>query len=191
MPANTLFVKNMVCHRCILAAEDILKKLDIPFHKIVLGEIHLSSTISQEQRDLISSHFISIGLEIIDDRISGLIEKIKKMVVGKARMEADEPEHSIKLSVYLNEKLGREYTHISSLFSSVEGRTIENYYIEQRVEKVKELLVYNEMNLSEIAYQMDYSSPAHLSSQFKKITGLTPSHFKELGSHKRKLLDQI
>ena len=96
-----------------------------------------------------------------------------------------------KLSIYLSQNLHHEYTYLSSFFSSVEGRTIENYFIEQRIEKVKELLVYKEMSLSEISFELEYSSVAHLSNQFKKITGLTPSHFKEVGSARRKMLDQV
>jgi len=112
-------------------------------------------------------------------------------VLKKARNEANEKEMKTKLSSFLSTHLHYEYTYLSSFFSSVEGRTIENYFIEQRIEKVKELLVYKEMTLSEIAFEMDYSSVAHLSNQFKKITGLTPSHFKQIGSMKRKLLDQV
>ena len=103
----------------------------------------------------------------------------------------NEKERKTKLSAYLSQHLHHEYTYLSSFFSSVEGRTIENYFIEQRIEKVKELLVYKEMNLSQIAFDMEYSSVAHLSSQFKKITGLTPSHFKQVGSIRRKLLDKV
>ena len=191
MASNILFVKNMVCHRCILAVTDILMDLSIPFQLVTIGEIHLSESIAKEQNNLLSTSLIQIGLELIDNRMHGLVEKIKQLVLIKARKEVVEREHKMKLSVFLSEKLHHEYTYLSSLFSSVEGRTIENYFIDQRIEKVKELLVYNEMTLSEIAFEMDYSSVAHLSNQFKKISGLTPSHFKRVGSHKRKLLDHI
>ncbi|MBI3235492.1 MAG: helix-turn-helix transcriptional regulator [Bacteroidetes bacterium] len=127
----------------------------------------------------------------INNKASGTIEKIKQLVIKKARNEVVEKEIKMKLSAYLLQHLHHEYTYLSSFFSSVEGRTIENYFIEQRIEKVKELLVYKEMTVSEIAFDMEYSSVAHLSSQFKKITGLTPSHFKQVGSQKRKLLDKI
>jgi AraC-like DNA-binding protein len=188
---EVLLVKNMVCHRCLLAVEDVLKKSAIPFTKVITGEIHLPGKIAQKQIDELGTSLASIGLELIDNRMSGLIEKIKQLVIKKARIEVDAKEGKKNLSAYLSQNLHHEYTYLSSFFSSVEGRTIENYFIEQRIEKVKELLVYNEMTLSNIAFELDYSSVAHLSNQFKKITGLTPSHFKEIGSAKRKMLDKI
>ena len=191
MSAEILFVKNMVCHRCILAVEDVLKNAAIPFKQVITGEIHLTQELTDEQNISLCTQLVTIGLELIDNRMSGTIEKIKQLVIKKARYEVVEKDANLKLSVYLSQHLHHEYTYLSSFFSAVEGRTIENYCIEQRIEKVKELLVYNEMTLSEISFEMEYSSVAHLSAQFKKITGLTPSHFKEVGSHKRKLLDHI
>lgn len=191
MPVEVLFVKNMVCHRCILAVEELLKYVAIPFQQVITGEIHLQKTITKQQIAVLSAGLAKIGLELIDNRMSGTIEKIKQQVIKKARNEVDEKEIKLKLSVYISQHLHHEYTYLSSFFSSVEGRTIENYFIEQRIEKVKELLVYREMSLSQIAFELEYSSVAHLSNQFKKITGLTPSHFKQVGSHKRKLLDQV
>lgn len=191
MSSNILLVKNMVCHRCMLAVENALRDTAIPFEKVDIGEIHLKEKISSEQNNLLSSKLGAIGLELIDNRMSGMIEKLKQLIIKKARNEVDEKENKIKLSVYLSHHLHHEYTYLSSFFSSVEGRTIENYFIEQRIEKVKELLVYKEMNLSQIAFDMEYSSVAHLSNQFKKVTGLTPSHFKKVGSMKRKLLDEV
>jgi len=181
----------MVCHRCVLAVEDVLTRLSIPFNKVTIGEIHFSGEIAQEQMDKLSLGLAAIGLKLIDNRMSGMIEKIKQLVIKKARNEVEEKEKKTKLSIYISQNLHHEYTYLSSLFSSVEGRTIENYFIEQRIEKVKELLVYKEMSLSEIHYELDYSSVAHLSNQFKKITGLTPSHFKKIGADKRKMLDQV
>ena len=181
----------MVCQRCVLAVEDVLVRLAIAFNKVIIGEIHFSEDITQEQINKLGSGLASIGLELIDNRMSGIIEKIKQLVIKKARNEVTEKEKKTKLSIYLSQNLHHEYTYLSSLFSSVEGRTIENYFIEQRIEKVKELLVYKEMSLSEIHYELDYSSVAHLSNQFKKITGLTPSHFKKIGADKRKMLDQV
>jgi AraC-like DNA-binding protein len=181
----------MVCHRCVLAVEDILKKTGISFQKVVTGEIHLESEPGGEQKELLTKNLAGIGLELIDNRMSGLIERIKQLVIKKARNEVGEKENKTKLSNYLSDKLHHEYTYLSSFFSSVEGRTIENYFIEQRIEKAKELLVYGQLTLSEIAYELEYSSVAHLSSQFKKITGLTPSYFKQVGTQKRKSLDHI
>ncbi|HEX7847319.1 MAG TPA: AraC family transcriptional regulator [Chitinophagaceae bacterium] len=188
---KVLLVKNMVCHRCLLAVEEILKQSGIPFLKVTTGEIYLTSTITDTQTHLLAESLRSIGLELIDNRMSGLIEKVKQLVIKKARNEVGDNETKTKLSVYLSQNLHHEYTYLSHFFSSIEGRTIENYFIEQRIEKVKELLVYNEMSLSEIHHLLEYSSVAHLSNQFKKITGLTPSHFKEVGSAKRKMLDKI
>lgn len=181
----------MVCHRCALAVEDILRKAGISFQKVVTGEIYLEEEIGGEQKEQLKKDLAGIGLELIDNRMSGLIEKIKQLVIKKARNVVGETDNKTKLSNYLSDKLHHEYTYLSSFFSSVEGRTIENYFIEQRIEKAKELLVYGQLTLSEIAYELEYSSVAHLSSQFKKITGLTPSYFKQVGTQKRKSLDHI
>lgn len=191
MSQEILFVKNMVCHRCVLAVEDVLKKEAMPFQKVIAGEIHLAEKLYEGKNELLKTRLNAIGLELIDNRMSGLIEKIKQLVIKKARNEVDEKENKIKLSAWLSQHLHHEYTYLSSFFSSVEGRTIENYFIEQRIEKVKEMLVYNEMTLSQISFEMEYSSVAHLSNQFKKITGLTPSHFRKVGSIKRKMIDHI
>lgn len=191
MGNDILPVKNMVCHRCILAVEEILNEHTIPFRKVIAGEIHLQESITPLQNDLLHSGLNKIGLELIDGKMGGMIENIKQLVIKKARNEVDEKEVKIKLSSFLSSHLHYEYTYLSSLFSSTEGRTIENYFIEQRIEKVKELLVYNEMTLTDIAFELEYSSVAHLSNQFRKVTGLTPSHFREVGSQKRKLLDQV
>ena len=191
MSSVILVVKNMVCHRCTLAVEEVLRNSAIRYDQVITGEIHLPEDITSEQNDLLRKNLSKIGIELIDNRMSGMIEKIKQLVLKKARNEVNEKEMKTKLSSFLSTHLHYEYTYLSSFFSSVEGRTIENYFIEQRIEKVKELLVYKEMTLSEIAFEMDYSSVAHLSNQFKKITGLTPSHFKQIGSMKRKLLDQV
>ena len=191
MSDNVLLVKNMVCRRCLMAVENVLANASASYQQVIVGEIHLVQPLSEEQYRSVSSGLAAIGLELIDNRTSGLIEKIKQLVTKKARKEVDEKEHKMNLSAYLSQSLYHEYTYLSSLFSAVEGRTIENYFIQQRIEKVKELLVYNEMTLSAIAFEMDYSSVAHLSNQFKQITGLTSSHFKKVGSEKRKLLDQL
>lgn len=191
MSYTILLVKNMVCHRCILAVEEILRNESIPFQKIIFGEIHLSDELSPDKKEGLTKELEAVGFELIDNHSSALIEKIKKLVIRKARNEADEKERTIKLSHYLSGNVNHEYTYLSSLFSSVEGRTIENYFIEQRIEKAKELLVYGQLTLSQIAFDLDYSSVAHLSAQFKKITGLTPTHFKEIGIAKRISLDKI
>ena len=191
MAPRLLLVKNMVCSRCVLAVEDILSRNEIPFQKVVFGEIHLTNEISQSQKDVLIAALGNIGFELIDNHLSGVIEKIKQHIIMKSRNQVSPEERRLKLSHYLSGKLNYEYTHLSSLFSSVEGRTIENLYIEHRIEKAKELLIYGTMTLSEISFELDYSSTAHLSNQFKKVTGLTPSHFKKLGTLKRKALDKV
>jgi AraC family transcriptional regulator len=191
MSPTTLLVKNMVCHRCILAVEDNLQNEKISFQKVSFGEINLNGEISKDQKERLAEKLTAIGFELIDNYAGGLIEKIKSLVIKRARNEVDENETNIKLSHYLSEKVNHEYTYLSSLFSSVEGRTIERYFIEQRIEKAKELLIYGQLTLSQIAFDLEYSSVAHLSTQFKKITGLTTTSFKETGMAKRKPLDKI
>lgn len=190
MSPEVLFVKNMVCHRCILAVESQLENMAIAYKQVITGEIFLLEKLRPEKQNLLASQLSKIGLELMDNRMSSMVEKIKQLLIKKARNEVDEKENKMKLSAYLSQHLYHEYTYLSSFFSSVEGRTIESYFIEQRIEKVKELLAYNEMTLSAIANDMEYSSVAHLSHQFKQITGLTPSHFKR-AKITRKLLDQV
>jgi AraC-like DNA-binding protein len=181
----------MVCNRCVLIIENILRQLEIPYHQILVGEIHLYNDLDDLKRIKLKAQLEAIGLDLISDRLNQLIEKTKHLILRKARNEISGDERKHKLSYYLTEKLSLDYSYLSHLFSSYEGRTIENYFIEQRIEKAKELLVYGELNLSEIAHELDYSSVAHLSTQFKKTTGLTPSHFKNSGKQKLKSLDQV
>ncbi len=181
----------MVCNRCVLTVENILEKTNIPYQKVLFGEIHVMDSFTPLQKQQLQESLEKVGFELIDNHTSGLVEKIKKHVIAKARNDVSEQEGRLNLSAYLTSKLNYEYTHLSSLFSGIEGRTIENYFIEQRIEKAKELLIYGQKTLSEIAYELEYSSTAHLSSQFKKVTGLTPSHFKEVGAAKRKSLDKV
>ncbi len=186
-----LHIKNMVCNRCVLALENMLKQLEIPYHQILVGEVHLYNELDELKRIQLIEQLKAIGLELVSNRLNQLIEKTKQLILRKARNEISGQERKQKLSFYLTEKLSLDYSYLSHLFSSYEGRTIENYFIEQRIEKTKELLVHGELNLSEIAYELDYSSVAHLSTQFKKTTGFTPSHFKNTGKHKLKSLDQV
>jgi AraC-like DNA-binding protein len=185
-----LLVKNMVCTRCLLTVEEILKKASVAYEKVLLGEIHLNGPLLDNRRQELQEDLKRVGFELIDNHTGSLVEKLKRYVILKARNEAG-PDNRLKLSVYLSAKLNYEYTHLSSLFSMVEGKTIENFFIDQRIEKAKELLVYGQMTLSQIARELDYSSPAHLSSQFKKVTGLTPSHFRDVGAAKRKSIDNV
>lgn len=168
-----------------------MQQESIPFDKVLFGELHLQHELSPDQKERLVKRLVEVGFEMIDNHSSALIEKIKQLIINKARNEADEKDSNLKLSHYLSGKVNHEYTYLSSLFSSVEGRTIENYFIEQRIEKAKELLVYGQLTLSQIAFDLEYSSVAHLSAQFKKVTGLTPSYFKEIGATKRKSLDNV
>ena len=191
MNPTIILVKNMVCLRCVSAVEAILNNASISFQKVIFGEIHLTEPINDRQKESLKTSFEHAGFELIDNQNTRLIEKIKQLVIKRARAEVLGEEAKKKLSVYLSEEVHHEYTYLSSLFSLVESRTIENYFIEQRIEKAKELLIYGELTLSLIAGSLEYSSATHLSTQFKKITGLTPSHFKLVKENKRKSLDLL
>lgn len=191
MKPSVLLVKNMVCKRCVLTVEAILSKAGIAYEKVLLGEIHTNHTITDQQRINLVSELEKVGFELIDGHTTSLIEKAKQLITKRARNEDQKSGAKLNLSDYLSEQLNYEYTHLSSMFSAIEGRTIEQYFIEQRIEKAKELIVYRQLTLSEIALELNYSSIAHLSSQFKKVTGLTPSHYKEVGAAKRKSLDKV
>ena len=171
-----LYVKNMVCIRCKMIVQQLLRKLDIYYLSIELGEVEIVENISPgrllEFKELLSGY----GLELLDNRKSILIEKIKKVIVELIHYD-DEP-LKINFSNHLSKKLNHDYTYLANLFSETEGINIEHYIIKHKIERVKELLAHNELSLTEISYNLHYSSVAHLSNQFKKVTGLTPSHFK-------------
>jgi AraC family transcriptional regulator len=186
-----LLVKNMVCHRCILSVQQILAELNIHYTEVTIGEVYIENVLTPKQTQTLDQKLRTVGFQIINNQQTALIEKIKQLIILKARNEVEVPEKTWKLSLYITHHIPHEYTYLSSMFSEVEGRTIEHYFIEQRIEKVKELLVYDQLNLSEIAFQLDYSSVAHLSAQFKKVTGLTPTHFKSIGEKKRKAIDEV
>lgn len=179
----------MVCIRCKMVVKESLSKLGIPFKTIELGEIDLEESLTLSQRDLLRSDLLSYGLELMDDKKSVLIERIKHVIIEHVHY-SDEP-LIINFSVFLSQKLNYDYTYLANLFSEVQGITIEKFIIMHKIERVKELLVYNELNLTEIAYLMHYSSVSHLSNQFKKVTGLTPSHFKILREKRRIMLENL
>lgn len=179
----------MVCNRCISAVKQELEKLKLPAASIVLGEVQLTKEPSEKQLIQLKQNLAAIGFEVLDDNKKKLIEKIKNIIIGQVHHNATDDPHNF--SAILSKKLNKDYSYLSGLFSGVEGITIEKYIINQKIEKAKELIIYNEMNFSEIAYQLGYSSVAHLSAQFKKITGLTPSHFKKAGGLNRKPIDKI
>lgn len=184
-----LFIKNMVCNRCIMTVESQLEKLNLKIKDIQLGEVTLEENLTTEQKEELNHALRSFGFEIIDDKKSRLIEQIKKQIIELVHNLNND--FKTNLSDLLSNRLNHDYNYLSNLFSDVEGRTIENYFIAQKIEKVKELLVYDELTLSEIAFKMNYSSVAYLSNQFKKVTGLTPSHFKKIRKNRRQPLDQV
>ena len=184
-----LFVKNMVCHRCIIVLDEQLKALGLTPQSINLGEITFTQELSSDEIQAIKQALLPLGFEVMNDKKSVLIEKIKSIIINLIHNQDNKL--SFNLSEILSSELSRDYGALSRLFSEVEGRTIEKFFIAQKIERVKELLVYDELTLSEIAYQLNYSSVAHLSNQFKKVTGLTPSFFKQIKDNKRKSLDEV
>jgi len=179
----------MVCNRCKMIVKSELEKLGIHPETIDLGEVTLSQELQSGQKDQITSTFEKLGFELIDDKKSKYIEKIKSLIIELVHQQNSQL--NTTLSDYLSRNVYHDYFFLSNLFSEVEGITIEKYFIAQKIEKVKELLAYGELSLTEIADQLHYSSSAHLSNQFKKVTGLSPSHFKNIRSNQRKSLDEV
>ena len=179
----------MVCDRCIIVVRQELEKLNINATSIALGEVETKDALSNQQLLQLQSNLANTGFELLDDNKKKLIDKIKTVIIEQIHYSDTDDKHTF--SEILSQKLHKDYSYLSALFSDVESITIEKYIINQKIEKVKELLVYDELNLSEIAYKLGYSSVAHLSAQFKKVTGLTPSYFKKLGGLHRKPLDKV
>jgi YesN/AraC family two-component response regulator len=179
----------MVSTSCKNAARDALKEMGLHFIILELGEVELMETLSSNQREELKTKLLASGLELMDDKRSVLIERIKNVVIQMVHY-SDEV-LLINFSDYLSEKLQLDYTYMSNLFSEVQGTTIEQYIISNKVERIKELIIYNELNITEIAWKMHYSSVAHLSNQFKKVTGLSPTHFKRLKERKRNPIEQL
>lgn len=184
-----LFIKNMVCDRCTMAVKQVLDKNKITYRTVELGEVELAGKIADQKLQDFSTNLSQLGFELIENKKGRIISKIKNSVIELARDSSEL--QKTKLSAYISEKLHKDYDSLSALFSEVEGLTLEKYFIEQKIERVKELLVYNELTLSQIASELGYSSVNHLSTQFKKTTGLTATHFKKIGAQKRKALDKI
>lgn len=185
----TLFIKNMVCNRCIMVVQSELEKLGFDVKSVKLGEVVLANELTADEKSKIDQVLVLLGFELIDDKKGRTIEKIKNIIIELVHQK--DSEIKTNLSELLSNELHHDYNYLSNLFSDVEGTTIEKYFIAQKIEKVKELLVYDEMSLSEIAYRLNYSSVSYLSNQFKKVTGLSPSHFKQIRQDKRKPLDKV
>lgn len=179
----------MVCNRCIMAVRSELENKGLDILSIELGEVEINNELNKSELHSLDNSLKKLGFEIIEDRKSRIIEQIKNEIVYLVHHSGEIL--NTNLSTWLADKLHYDYTYLSNLFSEVEGTTIEKYYIIQRTEKVKELLVYDELSLAEIANMLGYSSAAYLSSQFKKITGLTPTFYKTVKEAKRKNLDDL
>ncbi|WP_026953801.1 AraC family transcriptional regulator [Algoriphagus vanfongensis] len=187
--SQLLRIKNMVCPRCIAAVQDLLAKHEIPAIQVQLGAIELENPLNEEKLQTLASDLKAAGFELLEDKSAGYIAQIKALIIQE--IQQLDRERNSNFSQIISENIQHDYSYLSRLFSTVEGITIERFITKQRVEKIKELLSYGELNLSEISHQMGYSSVAYLSSQFKKETGMTPSEFKKLSHPSRKSLDEI
>lgn len=179
----------MVSLRCKMVVKSCCEELGFNCGEIDLGEVELIDNLSGFKREELKNCLLRYGLLLMDDQRAILVEQIKAVVIEMVHYEDELPE--IKYSVYISEKLDKNYTYLSNLFSEVKGITLEHFIIQHKIEKVKELILYNELNLTEIAYKLNYSSSAHLSHQFKKITGLTPSFFKKLKQKRQRPLEDL
>ncbi len=179
----------MVSSRCKIVVKDELKKLGLHFIVVDLGEVEIMETISIEQREELRIGLSNVGLELMDDKRAILIGKIKSTIIQLVHY-TDEP-LKVNFSDYLSKKLNYDYTYMANLFSEIQGTTIEHFIILNKIERIKELIIYDELTISEIAWKMNYSSVAHLSNQFKKITGLSPSHFRNLKNKRRNQIEDI
>jgi YesN/AraC family two-component response regulator len=184
-----LYIKNMVCSRCKMAVKALLENKGLRPLSVNLGEVEIEGILSKDQLLQLNMSLKSLGFELIDNKKSQTIEKIKNSIITLVRYT----DYDVKtnLSSYITSQVYQDYNYLSNLFSEVEGTTIEKYFIAQRIERVKELIVYDELTLSEIAHQLGYSSVGYLSNQFKKVTGFTPSYFKSLKEYKRKNIEEL
>lgn len=173
-----IYIRYMVSQRCKLVVETALDELGMDYGTVLLGEVNLKEPLNKEQHDELRRILMKSGLELMDNKHAILVEKIKNTIVEMIHYSDESP--NINFSNYLSEKLDHNYTYLANLFSQTTGITIEHYIIIQKIERIKELLLYDELNITEISYKLNYSNVAHLSNQFKKITGLTPSYFKKL-----------
>jgi AraC-like DNA-binding protein len=179
----------MVSTRCKMVVKDVLKNLGLHFVVVDLGEVEIMEDINEETRNDLKKALIVSGLELMDDKKAMLIEKINNVITEMIHYSDEAPK--MNYSDYISDKLKYDYTYLSNLFSEVKGITIQQFIIIHKIERAKELLLYDEMNLTEISYKLHYSSVAHLSNQFKKVTGLTPSQFKNLKDKRRKPIEEI
>lgn len=179
----------MVSNRCKMVVKEELKKMGLHFIVVDLGEIEIMEDISVNQRIELKNALLTSGLELMDDKKSVLIEKIKNVIIDMVHYSDELPK--VNYSDYISEKINHDYTYLSNIFSEVKGITIQQFIIIHKIERAKELMLYDELNLTEISYKLNYSSVAHLSNQFKKVTGLSPSHFKKLKDKRRQPIEEI
>jgi AraC-like DNA-binding protein len=179
----------MVSTRCKMVVKEELKKMNLHFIVVDLGEVDIMENISEQQRVELKTALLISGLELMDDKKAVLIEKIKNVIIEMIHYTDEVPKTNY--SDYIAEKLNFDYTYLSNIFSEVKGITIQQFIIVHKIERIKELIIYDELNISEIAWKMNYSSVAHLSNQFKKVTGLSPSHFKQLKDKRRSPIEDI
>ncbi|WP_316802368.1 AraC family transcriptional regulator [Pedobacter nototheniae] len=184
-----IHIKNMVCDRCKMVVKAELEKLGLKPLSVELGEVTFAEPISPDNKDRIAKSLNPMGFDLLEDKKTQLAEQIKTLIINLVHYNEDTLK--VNLSAYLSDQLNAEYNHISTVFSEVENQTIEKYFIAQKIEKAKEMLSYGELTLSQIAYQLNYSSVAHLSAQFKKVTGTTPSAYKLSSKDLRKTLDKV
>ena len=184
-----LYIKYMVSLRCKMLVNEELDKMGLLHAVVDLGVVEVFDPLTETQREQLKSNLLKSGLELLDDKKSVLIEKIKAVIIEMIHYTDELPK--INYSDYISEKLGYDYTYLANIFSEVKGITIQQFIIMHKIEKIKELLLYDELNLSEISYKLHYSSPAHLSNQFKKVTGLTPSFFKQMKQKRRSNLENL
>ena len=189
MQKTQLRIKNMVCDRCKMAVEQVLKDVGLTPERIDLGEVWVSDVPTEAQLAQLKTRLEALGFELLDDQRQQMIERVKTAII--ALVHHHQGNKTLNLSVYLSQLLHRDYSALSKLFSEVTGLTIERYFIMQRIERVKELIRYDELTLTEIAYQMNYSSVAHLSSQFRSVTGMTPTQFRFMKTAQRANLDEV
>ncbi|MFD1468305.1 helix-turn-helix domain-containing protein [Hymenobacter caeli] len=180
-----IYIKYMVSRRCKILVQEELHKLGLQCGAVELGEVEVDGVITDEQRDHLGRALLKSGLELMDDKRAILVEKIKNVIVQIIHYTKEEIR--IKNSEFISDKLNHDYTYLANLFSETTGITIEHYLIAQKIERIKELLLYDELTLTQIANSLRYSSVSHLSNQFKKATGLTPSYFRQLKQYKRRL----
>ena len=184
-----LYIKNMVCSRCKMAVTGVFETMGITPISVELGEVEIPKYLTSEQYNQLDTALLTLGFELINDKKATTIERIKTLIVSLVHQQRNYLKTN--LSDYLSEQLDMDYNTLSKLFSEVENTTIEQYFIAQKIEKIKELIMYDELSLSEIADQLNYSSLAHLSNQFKKVTGFTPSYYKQLKMNKRRQIDKV